>query len=243
MPMSKNTNIVRVQPDSMYEKLLRLPLFQGLRVEDLNNLLEKLRVQFVHYKAGQTIMRQGLPCTKLIFILSGEIRSTQKITEPFKYSVSETFQGPYLIEPSCLFGRYTDHMYTHHSVTEVTTLQITKQEALDVLFEFPLIRLNHINMVSARAQIMQHKAWTIPPNDVLQRAVCFIRTRLENTIGTKRIQISLRSLGLGVNSSHVTMAEKIKLAEDAGLIYHDKTTMVIEDFNKLEEFAETYNNV
>ncbi len=186
-------------------------------------------------------MRQGLPCTKLIFILSGEISSCQKVQEPFKYSVAENFEGPYLIEPSCLFGRFTDHMYTHQSVSAVTTLQITKQEALDVLFEFPLIRLNHINMVSARAQVMQRKAWAIPPNDVLQRAVCFIRTRLENTIGTKRIQISLRSLGLGVNSSHVTMAEKIKLAEEAGLVYHEKTTMVIKDFEKLEQFALTYS--
>ncbi len=53
--MSKNKKIVRVQPDSMYEKLLRLPLFQGLRVEDLNALLEKLRVQFVHYKPDKPL--------------------------------------------------------------------------------------------------------------------------------------------------------------------------------------------
>ena len=44
---------------TMYDKLLLLPLFQGLCKEDFTSILEKVRLHFQKYTAGSRIVKQG----------------------------------------------------------------------------------------------------------------------------------------------------------------------------------------
>jgi hypothetical protein len=60
---------------TMYDKLLLLPLFQGLCKEDFTAILEKVRLHFQKYTAGSCIVKQGDYCNNIIFILQGETRA------------------------------------------------------------------------------------------------------------------------------------------------------------------------
>ena len=57
----------------MYDTLLQLPLFQGLCHEDFSKILEKVKLHFLKYKAGDVIMESRSSCDQLIFLLKGEI--------------------------------------------------------------------------------------------------------------------------------------------------------------------------
>ena len=62
-----------MEENSMYDKLLLLPLFQGLCKEDFTNILEKVKLHFQKYTSGHYIARQDALCNSLIFILQGQV--------------------------------------------------------------------------------------------------------------------------------------------------------------------------
>ena len=50
--------------ETMYDTLLQLPLFQGLCHNDFTEILEKVKIHFAKYQAGDTILTQGDDCDK-----------------------------------------------------------------------------------------------------------------------------------------------------------------------------------
>ena len=89
--------------NTMFDTLLQLPLFQGLAQEDFTNILGKVKLSFTKHKAGEVIVKAGDTCSKLIFVLKGEISSCTSSANT-SYSSTEYFQAPYVIEPQSLFG-------------------------------------------------------------------------------------------------------------------------------------------
>ena len=71
---------------TMYDKLLLLPLFQGLCKEDFTSILEKVRLHFQKYTAGSRIVKQGDYCNNIIFILQGEIRA-ESVDHTYHYTI------------------------------------------------------------------------------------------------------------------------------------------------------------
>ena len=82
---------------TMYDTLLQLPLFQGLCKDDLTTIIEKVKLHFLNYEAGETFIRKGEKCDKFVFLLSGKIKL--EATEP-TYTLSETIEEPGVIKPS-----------------------------------------------------------------------------------------------------------------------------------------------
>jgi CRP-like cAMP-binding protein len=58
---------------TMYDKLLQLPLFQGMSKFDFTDILEKVKIHFNKYEPGSCLVRQDTPCNQLIFVLDGEV--------------------------------------------------------------------------------------------------------------------------------------------------------------------------
>ena len=60
---------------TMFEKILQLPLFQGLTTNEISEVLSHIRLDFVNYQAGDEFVIQGDVCKGLIYIINGEIAS------------------------------------------------------------------------------------------------------------------------------------------------------------------------
>lgn len=59
---------------TMYDKLLQLPLFQGISKFDFTDILEKVKIHFNKYEPGSCLVKQDTPCNQLIFVLDGEVQ-------------------------------------------------------------------------------------------------------------------------------------------------------------------------
>ena len=99
---------------TMYDKLLLLPLFQGLCKEDFTSILEKVRLHFQKYTAGSRIVKQGDYCNNIIFILQGEIRA-ESVDHTYHYTIHETLESPQIIEPYSLFGMYPQYTASYYA--------------------------------------------------------------------------------------------------------------------------------
>lgn len=70
-----------MEENSMYNKLLLLPLFQGLCKEDFTAILEKVKLHFQKLPAGSCIVRQNNACEGLFLSCKAKYSQNQQ-TKP-----------------------------------------------------------------------------------------------------------------------------------------------------------------
>ena len=63
--------------DNIFDKLLHLPLFQGVTQERLRDVIEKIPFHFLKYRKGERILDSGDPCTHVRFVVSGREQSAE----------------------------------------------------------------------------------------------------------------------------------------------------------------------
>ena len=129
---------------TMYDKLLQLPLFQGMSKFDFTDILEKVKIHFNKYEPGSCLVRQDTPCNQLIFVLDGEVQ-IESNDKTHKYTLWENFKSPNVIEPYSLFGMRPYFTASYTAVTEVNTLNIDKSYILNELCRYEVFNLNYMN--------------------------------------------------------------------------------------------------
>lgn len=135
----------------MYEILMDLPMFRGVTLAKLTEVVEHVKLHFLKLIDGQTIVNAGDPCTHLNFIISGSVRSTVATTDE-RFKVSQTLTAPGVLAPDFLFGRATTFPCTAKAIGTVSLLQINKQDFIDILKSDDIFLFNYINYVSMNAQ-------------------------------------------------------------------------------------------
>ena len=211
---------------SMFDTLLQLPLFQGLSLEDLTNILAKVKLQFAKWKAGTPIARRGEPCKQLTFLLKGKISTATPATDNL-YLCIEYNEAPYLIEPQAMFGMDTCHVATHTAEEPTDTVSISKSFVVNELFKYDIFRLNYINIVSNRAQTLRRRLWTPYDGDVSERIVHFIATHVERPTGEKLLKIKMEDLARIVNDTRLNVSHALNAMQNKGLVELHRGEIVV----------------
>ena len=55
----------------IYDKLLELPLFLGIGMDDLTHIVEVTKFEFIKLRAGKTVVSENQPCEQLYFLMDG----------------------------------------------------------------------------------------------------------------------------------------------------------------------------
>jgi len=137
--------------DSMYEILMRLPLFHGISYSKLSEIVGTTRFHFLKYLKGEQIVEAGQPCTHIKFIISGSAR-VSIVNADGRFKVSQTLSMPDVIAPDYLFGRATRYPISAVALEPTGILQIEKQEYVRILNSDPVFLFNLLNTLSMNAQ-------------------------------------------------------------------------------------------
>ena len=87
----------------IYDRLLQFTLFQGMSLADLMQVAGHTKFGFSKLVSGKRLVREGDPCTHLIFLTSGTLR-VDTLSDDYTCRVSETVSAPYIIQPERIFG-------------------------------------------------------------------------------------------------------------------------------------------
>ncbi|NDV60138.1 Crp/Fnr family transcriptional regulator [Bacteroides sp. 519] len=203
--------------NTMFSTLLQLPLFQGLSQEDFTNILGRVRLHFSKHKEGEIIIHEKEPCTKLVFLLQGEITATT-ISEDKTFSLAEKFQGPYLVEPYSLFGMNTNYRSTYTASSNIGMVSIDKIFILKELFKYEIFRLNFANMICSKIQSFYKKTWNLAPESVEDKIVRFVLTLIEKPEGEKSIKIRMEDLARHVDDTRLNVSKALNDLQEKGLV-------------------------
>lgn len=137
--------------DSMFQTLVKIPLFSGVSQERMAEVIEKAKFHFLKYTPGNDIVLAGQNVTHLNFIIGGSVRlSIQGIDQGF--CIESSLTAPDVIAPDFLFGRHTEYPCTATAIDTVSILSVSKTDYLDMLQRDRIFLLNYLNTLSMNAQ-------------------------------------------------------------------------------------------
>ncbi|MEG1006279.1 MAG: Crp/Fnr family transcriptional regulator [Bacteroides sp.] len=222
---------------TMYDTLLQLPLFQGLCHEDFSKILEKVKLHFLKYKAGDVIMESRSSCDQLIFLLKGEI-SSMTTSQDETYTIVEHAEAPYVIEPHALLGMNINYASSYVARTEVNAISISKSFVLNALLNYDIFRLNYMNFISNRAQALYAQLWQEAPLDLIDKIVRFLHMHIEKPQGEKIIKVKMEDLASYLDDTRLNVSKTLNILQESGLLLLRRKEIVIMDTEKLMDWNE-----
>lgn len=182
---------------SMMRTLLSLPLFQGLTRQELIEIIEKTKLEFVHV-ADAPVLRQGDHHTHVVHVLGGRVVRTLRHGA---LTFSETLSTPALLEPCSLFGR-DDTLRASYAVNGPADLLLIDKRYLYTLFNrYVVVQINILNLLSTRAQRLSQRLLPTPCTGIEERLLRLADDLGEQEGSERRLDVSRVQLAdmLGVS--------------------------------------------
>lgn len=199
------------------EKLLSTPLFQGLSKSDLHTIVGHTRFDFGKHHPGKIIVKDGDPCTSMIFLLDGAIKAmTQAIDN--RYSVTEFINAPMQLQPERLFGMHQRYTTTFSAETVCNTLSLMKSEVVNLCNNYDIFRINLINLLAAGVQKAEDRNWLSGHISLRMRIARFFSMHCLRPAGEKIIRIKMKDLAEEINDSRLNVSFELNKLQDEGLV-------------------------
>ncbi|MDE7414271.1 MAG: cyclic nucleotide-binding domain-containing protein [Muribaculaceae bacterium] len=221
---------------TMYQTIMDLPLFKGVGEEHISTFLEKTRIEFKKYAAGEKIVNEGEEVKKLKFLLKGKIR-LEFTTRNGEVTVSSLYEGHDVIGATRLFGIHPYYDGTITAETETSVMEFSKEKYLSLLGSDPIYILNFANLLSLYAQRIPEtlrRFRRLGPERVIAEWVVLFTTQRNFGI---RIN-GLESLEKSYGSEAVNIA--IASLEEKGLARQDGKMLEIPDREALIEYVSDF---
>ena len=227
---------------TVYDKLLQLPLFQGLTLKNFTNILGKVTFHFDNCEPDTPLAEQGELCKRLTFILDGTVTKRTRMEGTVSMMVEETFSAPYIFELSSLFGKDTIYRSSYLSATKVSTMVMHKRFLLEELNAYPIVDMNYRNIMSAQVQELSRRLWSAPAPTAEGRLAAFFLNHVERAEGEKVFYIQKADLASFTNESFSKITSTLAALQNQGLLTYFRGVLTIPDAAKLLELIHPTEN-
>jgi CRP-like cAMP-binding protein len=202
---------------SMFQTLRELPFLSGVSIARIQEMVGSMPFHFEKYQPGDVIVAEGEPCTHLKFIISGTARLVITSANG-QVTVEQTIGPNSALAPDYLFGRRTTYPGIARAITQVSAVQIAKEDYRKMLASDPVFLFNYLNSVGTNAQKGVSGLMAIAGASLTERLALWIATLTHSQSSDIVIRSKHRDLAaiMGVTRSTFNTAAERMTAE--GLI-------------------------
>lgn len=218
----------------MYDNLLLLPYFQGLSKNEITNILDKVAFDFTNYKNGDTIYNNGEECDKFSILIKGKISCITHSKEA-DYSLYESIEAPFAIEPYSIFGGSTRYKRNYIAENDCTILTFEKQSLFKEFTKYDIFTINYLNIICNKAQKNIMLSWEHLPTSIEGRIAQFIAQRCECCHGAKRVSIKMELLATFLCETRLNVSKALNNLKEKGVIELHRKEIVIPSLKNLLE--------
>ena len=216
-----------------YNLLTRTPLLMGISGQDLARMEEHLKFQVETIPASHyPLIVQGEVCSKLLFLLSGELQK-ESCSEDGLCVTQEYVFGPTVIEAENLYGLHCLYEYTYRPTSSCQILQIRKHDIGIHLMKSEIFRMNYMNMLSAHISRLKRMNSYIRQKDVRQKLVSFFLRSFTTPDPRKMMRIKMTDMADYLDETRLTVSHELNKMENEGLIQLKRMNIYIPDINKI----------
>jgi CRP-like cAMP-binding protein len=203
--------------ENIFDKLLHLPLFQGVSQERLQETVEKVPFHFLKFRKGEKVLSCGDECTHVRFIVSGRVRLEFE-SKVLKFKISHELEAPEVIAPDYLFGLDTCYPFSVKAIENCGILQLAKHDYVTMLQTDNVFLFNILNYLSRNSQVRKSQLLNLGNASVQERLVmlvsAFTSQRSQNITMTFRQRDLCRLLG----ARRPALVSAISTMKENGLI-------------------------
>lgn len=217
---------------TIYDKLLRLPFFQGIDRDELEAMASKIRFDFQKYDEGAWIARENDRCATLTLVMTGSVEA-EAISADHSYSLRELIDAPCAIEPERIFGLRQHLARGYRATTPCNVLRLQKNDVLRLCAQSLVFELNVLNTISTSAQRAGSAFWRTPPTTIPRKIATFVAHRSLRPAGPKTLSIRLTDLGSAIGESRLNVSRSLHGLEAQGLVALARQTIIIHRLEQL----------
>lgn len=202
---------------TMYQRLLMLPIFNGLTTRELTQIISQIHLDFNQYADGETIASQDDRCDKIIYVLSGKVECEYR--DPMnRFVLTELMDQPFIVEPSNLYGMAQRYEHSYITLEPVDTVAISKRDFSNVMLNYHIVKTNILNMLCARIQNLTKLLREREPETVIEKIVQFLRRNLTTLKGQKSLHINMEMLAELIQETRLNVSFALRDLKKQGLI-------------------------
>ena len=201
----------------IFDKLLQFSLFQGMSRDDLELVAGHTRFGFVKVPQGKTVVKEGMACTHLFFLINGTVR-VESCSDDHSYAVVEQMQAPYILQPEAIFGYQQRYTQTIVAQTDTNFITIEKEEVVRLSEDFLVFRLNLLNIFATLTQKLSRQPWRRYPQTLRERLVRFFVQHCVYPAGPKTFHILMNQLAGELNDSRLNVSKVLNQMQAENLI-------------------------
>ena len=218
--------------EGFFDRLLLLPLFQGIGRGDFQEIAERVRLGFLKRSKGCVLVQQDELCTGLYFVLGGEV-CAHRLSDQNDYSINEWLNMPLVLQPECLFGLSTRYTRTFTAASDVQLLRVEKDVVRDVLFYYPTFRINYLNLLSTRAQLSTRLLWRTVSLDLRSRFIQFLSSRCLRPAGRKELNMGMVALADELLTTRLKVSKMLNELEHQEMLELHREKIVVPNLERL----------
>lgn len=214
--------------DNMFNKMMKLPLFQGASHEQIELLVEKLPFHFLTYNDGEKLIEAGDECDYLRFVVSGSVKIVTN-SKVARVSVSQVIESPNVIGPDYLFGRHTCYPYDVFAVGKCGILQLRKSDYINILQADKVFLFNILNFLSRNTQNHVISSLSRSCGLVAERLAALIVSLTAAHSRCIKLNFNLRDLCALLGTRRATLTRTLHDLNEQGVIIFTANTITIPD--------------
>jgi CRP-like cAMP-binding protein len=201
----------------VYDKLLKIPLFTGMSMTELESVVGETRLLFRKVERGERVASDGDPCGRLVILVEGRLCMTTT-SDDHGLAVEEEMSGCHVLQPECAFGLRQRFTHTYQALTACSLISIDKKEALRLTSASLIFRLNMINLISTKLQKVNAKVWRRPPRTLQESIVRFLSDRCLFPTGRKVFRLKMARMALELHEDRRKVSRCLNALQDRGML-------------------------
>ena len=201
----------------VYDKLLKIPLFTGMSMTELESVVGETRLLFRKVERGERVASDGDPCGRLVILVEGRLCMTTT-SDDHGLAVEEEMSGCHVLQPECAFGLRQRFTHTYQALTACSLISIDKKEALRLTSASLIFRLNMINLISTRLQKVNAKVWRRPPRTLQESIVRFLSDHCLIPTGRKVFRLKMARMALELHEDRRKVSRCLNALQDRGML-------------------------
>ncbi|MBQ0046344.1 MAG: Crp/Fnr family transcriptional regulator [Prevotellaceae bacterium] len=217
---------------TMFERLLQLPLFQGLTNLEISELMSHVRLDFVNYQAGDEIVGQDEPCKQLYCIINGDVMAEYRDPQG-RFVLREKLKNLGIIEPFNMFGMYQKFSRTYLFDSDGITLAIDKQQFFRQFLARDIVRMNMLNISCNKFQQTQKLLCHGADNTIAEKIAKFIKANSITDKGHKSIDINMKVLADIVHETRLNVSKTLNDLQNKDIITLNRGGFIIPEVQSI----------
>ena len=221
-----------MKEENFFDRLLLLPLFQGMSRADFLEVAERVKLNFQQRSKGNVLVEQDDLCTGLYFVLKGEVE-VRKVSDQKDSELVEWVNMPMVLQPEAMFGLSTRYTRTFIANTPLQLLRVEKDVVRDILFDYSTFRINYLNLVSYRVQHANRLLWRNLPPVLESRFIHYLNAHCLRPAGRKELKIGMVALSERLLATRLNVSKMLNNLEEKQLIELYRGRIMIPCMEKL----------